>query len=150
MREQIVQILKQHPYGLKAREIANYIIGADRRRVNQILYSNMAMFEVENYNWTLKKQESKKKVLTSYGASKRTTIDTNRKTEKTSLYSTYEYYPKAPTFSSYDYTSSSYTASSAITRRAQIVEQPRPELVVARKCIGNCSTCNRDRCIEEF
>lgn len=53
----IVDILKKHPQGLKAKEIANCISGADRKSINQILYANPQTFSCnERFEWTLTTQ----------------------------------------------------------------------------------------------
>ena len=53
-KNKIVEILKKHPKGLKAKDIADFIVGADRKAINQILYSNPTLFSCNsNYEWTL-------------------------------------------------------------------------------------------------
>ena len=53
----IVEILKKHPRGLKAKDIADFIVGADRKAINQVLYANPAMFSCNsNYEWTLQSE----------------------------------------------------------------------------------------------
>lgn len=54
MKDTIIQILKKHPKGLKAREIADLIPEIDKKAVNSILYSNPQSFEAKDYVWTLK------------------------------------------------------------------------------------------------
>ncbi len=50
----IIEILKKYPRGLKAKDIATLIYGADRNSVNQILYANPTIFLCNtNYEWTL-------------------------------------------------------------------------------------------------
>lgn len=53
-KNEIIEILKKHPKGLKAKDIADFIVGADRKAINQILYSNPTLFSSNsNYEWTL-------------------------------------------------------------------------------------------------
>lgn len=55
MIDKIIEVLKKHPTGLKAKDITRYISGTDRKSVNQILYSNSQIFVINNsYEWTLK------------------------------------------------------------------------------------------------
>ena len=55
MKNKIIEILKKHPNGLKARQIAALLPNANRRRVNQILYDSQSEFEVsKDYVWKLK------------------------------------------------------------------------------------------------
>ena len=61
MKNKIVQILKKHPKGLKAREIAELIPGMDKKEVNSILYSNPQSFVATDYVWTLKTTPSSSK-----------------------------------------------------------------------------------------
>lgn len=50
----VIEILKKHPKGIKAKDIAGYISGADRKEINQILYSNPNLFSCnDKYEWTL-------------------------------------------------------------------------------------------------
>ena len=50
---------------------------------------------------------------------------------------------------SFDNYKSSYITSGSYSYKKTPAYVPQPDLVVARKCIGNCSTCNRERCVEE-
>ena len=53
-KNRIVEILKRYPKGLKAKDIAAFIYGADRKAVNQILYSNPNLFSCNSsYEWQL-------------------------------------------------------------------------------------------------
>lgn len=53
-KNNVVDVLKKHPKGLKAKDIAAYIYGADRKAINQILYANPNLFSCNaNYEWTL-------------------------------------------------------------------------------------------------
>ena len=53
-KNKIVEILKKYPKGLKAKDIADFIVGADRKAINQVLYSNPTLFSCNsNYEWTL-------------------------------------------------------------------------------------------------
>ena len=61
MKNKIIQILKKHPNGLKARKIADLIPGMDKKEVNSILYSNPQSFVVNDYVWTLKSSISSAK-----------------------------------------------------------------------------------------
>ena len=60
-KNSIVEILKKHPNGLKAKEIVAYIHGTDKKSINQVLYSNPNLFSRnDNYEWTLKQIENQK------------------------------------------------------------------------------------------
>lgn len=53
-KNSVIEVLKKHPKGLKAKDIAAYIYGADRKAINQILYTNPNLFSCNtNYEWTL-------------------------------------------------------------------------------------------------
>jgi hypothetical protein len=53
-KNKVIDILKKHPQGLKAKYIADLIVGADRKAINQILYSNPNLFACNSYyEWTL-------------------------------------------------------------------------------------------------
>lgn len=53
----IVEVLKKHPKGLKAKNIATYISGADRKSINQILYAHPQMFVCNDcFEWSLATQ----------------------------------------------------------------------------------------------
>ena len=52
-KSKIIEILKKHPNGLKAKDIARLISGADRKVINQILYSNKDCFSINDCIWTL-------------------------------------------------------------------------------------------------
>lgn len=56
MADKIKKILKEHPEGLKAREIADAIPGTDRRAINQILYGTLKKecTQDKDYRWHLK------------------------------------------------------------------------------------------------
>ena len=55
-KNKVIDILKKHPEGLKAKEIAEYIAGADRKVINQILYSSPNLFLCnDKYEWSLEK-----------------------------------------------------------------------------------------------
>lgn len=55
MKDKIIKVLQAHPKGLKAKEIASYIPHADRRIINQVLYTNKDCFQISSdYVWTLK------------------------------------------------------------------------------------------------
>lgn len=59
MIDKIIEVLKKHPTGLKAKDITRYISGTDRKSVNQILYSNSQIFVINNsYEWTLKDEKA--------------------------------------------------------------------------------------------
>ena len=62
LRADIINLLQKHPDGLKAREIANYITGVDKKSINQILYANPKFFSATDYVWTLIPQELPKKI----------------------------------------------------------------------------------------
>ena len=54
-KNKVIEILKKHPEGLKAKDIAVYISGTDRKAINQILYSNPSLFSCnDEYEWTLR------------------------------------------------------------------------------------------------
>ena len=56
-KDRIIEILKKHPKGLKAKDIAAFIYGADRKTINQILYANPKVFSCNSdYEWTLSPQ----------------------------------------------------------------------------------------------
>ena len=55
----ITKILEEHPNGLKAREISELIPNTDKKTINQTLYSSQELYQVCDYVWSLKKQESK-------------------------------------------------------------------------------------------
>lgn len=146
MKEQIIKILKQHPYGLRAREIATYIAGADRRAVNQVLYSNLSVFEVSDYNWTIKKEAKKRITSAKIFAPKTTATPIPRKSVNPSYNTSSLLVSYLDSFDNYK---SSYITSGSYSYKKTPAYVPQPDLVVARKCIGNCSTCNRERCVEE-
>ena len=51
----IVEILNKNPNALKAKEIASYFPGSDRKSINQILYANPDVFVInKDYEWTIK------------------------------------------------------------------------------------------------
>ena len=53
----IVEVLKKHPKGLKAKDIATYIYGADRKSINQILYAHPQIFVCNDcFEWSLAMQ----------------------------------------------------------------------------------------------
>ena len=53
-RNKVIEIMRKYPEGLKAKEIADFIVGADRKAINQILYANPNIFSCNsNYEWTL-------------------------------------------------------------------------------------------------
>ena len=53
-KNKVIDILKKYPKGLKAKDIADFIVGADRKAINQVLYSNPTLFSCNsNYEWTL-------------------------------------------------------------------------------------------------
>ena len=53
-KNKIIEILKKYPKGLKAKDIADFIVGVDRKAINQILYANPNIFSCNsNYEWTL-------------------------------------------------------------------------------------------------
>ena len=55
MKQKIIKVLSTHPNGLKAKDIASFISGADRKDVNQVLYANPTLFSInDNYEWKLK------------------------------------------------------------------------------------------------
>ena len=54
-KNKVIEILKKHPEGLKAKDIAGYILGVDRKAINQILYSNPSLFSCnDEYEWALR------------------------------------------------------------------------------------------------
>ena len=56
-KNKVIDILKKYPKGLKAKEIADFIVGADRKAINQVLYSNPSVFSCNsNYEWTLQSE----------------------------------------------------------------------------------------------
>ena len=58
-KNKIIEVLRKHPNGLKAKDIAGYISGTDRKAINQILYSNPQLFTInKDYEWSLKDGES--------------------------------------------------------------------------------------------
>jgi hypothetical protein len=140
MKQKIINVLKKYPGGLMAKEIVSIIGNTDKHVVNSILYSNMSTFEVKSYVWKLKNNRTyntKPKAVSktsTYGSSLLTSYN-----GYASLYST-----SSP--SSASYSSSNYNSSYSYRKP---VESPRLELFVARKCVGNCSTCNRDHCVED-
>lgn len=53
-KNKIIELLRRHSQGLKAKDIAAYIYGADRKSINQILYANPTIFKCNaNYEWML-------------------------------------------------------------------------------------------------
>ena len=54
----IKSVLESHPKGLKARQIADLIPKTDKTAINHILYSYKSEFEVKDYVWELKKQDT--------------------------------------------------------------------------------------------
>ena len=53
-KNKVIDILKKYPKGLKAKDIADFIVGADRKAINQVLYSYPTLFSCNsNYEWTL-------------------------------------------------------------------------------------------------
>ena len=54
MKNKIIEVLRKHPKGLKAREISPLIPGSTKKMVNQILYANPSEFIAEDYIWKLK------------------------------------------------------------------------------------------------
>lgn len=64
-KNNVVDVLKKHTKGLKAKDIAAYIYGADRKTINQILYANPGLFSCNaNYEWTLNKATTTTKLPT--------------------------------------------------------------------------------------
>ena len=56
-KNKVIDILKKHPKGLKAKEIADFIVGVDRKAINQVLYSNPTVFSCNsNYEWILRSE----------------------------------------------------------------------------------------------
>lgn len=79
-KNSVIEILKRYPNGLKAKDIAAFIRGADRKSINQILYANPNLFLCDSdYKWTLASKSTLKKEpgIVSSGTS------LNRITDKT-------------------------------------------------------------------
>ena len=53
LKQDIINVLKGFPDGLKSREIASKISNTDKSSVNRILYANTEIFSVNNYVWKL-------------------------------------------------------------------------------------------------
>lgn len=60
-KNKVIEVLKKHPKGLKAREIAELIPETDKKEVNSILYSNPQLFEAKDYVWTLRTMDRSSK-----------------------------------------------------------------------------------------
>lgn len=162
LKLEIIKVLKLHPNGLKAREIASMITNADKSSVNSVLYANTDVFSANNYVWKLVS-------LPKPPAAKSPTINkqNNFSHIKSSTITSSSTRPK-----------STYTKPSSNLRLLEeareneekinlFLKHPNLSLNMSlsemkneiykanhggppKKCMGNCSLCNRDKCIEEI
>ena len=141
MKQKIINILKKYPRGLMAKEIVSIMGNTDKHSVNSILYSNMSIFEANNYVWKLKN-------IRAYDTKPKTVSKSSN--YGSSLLNSYKSY--APSYSTLSRSSTTYSSSNYNTYSYSYqkpAEPPRVELFVAKRCVGNCSTCNRDHCVED-
>ena len=164
----VVEVLKKHPQGLKAREIANYISGADRKCINGILYANPQIFACNDcYKWMLKDEyrkqqlkwarereaeriaaiaDLKEKLTTKYGEA------WNSKYEKYSVEDCKRLLTSLMTRAAQSKKDiNKEPVRQSFTLDAQIKNQIGPVVTFGtefRGCSGTCSTCERTECVK--
>lgn len=143
MKDKIIEVLRSHPKGLKAREISSHIPNTDRKSINQILYANKDCFCVSaDYVWTL--------------ASKEGVVQPEIKPENKMNGSYFSERDKALFRERWkrEREREERLRQSHQRRQAQQAKEAAERLKsipmeIGKKCTGNCSTCTREECIDQ-
>lgn len=169
MKNKIIEILKKHPTGLKARQIATLLPNADRRKANQILYDNPSEFEIsKDYVWTLKQSRSSpKKVAPQKAPLPKANFSKNSNSSSDSL--------SARDWWEQRWKEIQRQQEQELKQKRLVQQQdpewqrekqrlheqqlryesekyrycptPKPSSEPVRACVGDCSTCTKDECI---
>ena len=166
LKLEIIDILKQYPNGLKARDIASKKIAADKTTINSILYNNPNLFVATDYVWKLKtpvkadKSSIPKKLVSRTNSSTPNKLTLQKKPSSpnktpsiyTGSFDSISYFryipPNVPRINFPD----EHLIIEAVENEKKINLYGSRSLAENRthkKCIGNCATCRRDKCVEE-